>query len=141
MAFKLERVLSAPNFEQYELYPTTANETYKQGEVLTIASGKVTAAGDDTSGTQMFICGADYVAPASGNLPIPVYRIQPNMVFRVKSYANNSSGVIGTLVTLHTDELQVTATTTNGVFEIIDLLGDGAAGTEILGRFPTAAGR
>jgi hypothetical protein len=70
-----------------------------------------------------------------------VYRIQPNMVFRVKSYANNSSGVIGTLVTLHTDELQVTATTTNGVFEIIDLLGNGAAGTEILGRFPTAAGR
>ena len=141
MAFKLEKNMSGANFEKYEVWPTTASETYTLGEVLTLASGKLTAAGDDTDGTQKFICGTSYVAPSSGNLPIPVYRITPSMIFRVKSYANNSSTALGTLVTLHTDELQVTATSTKGCFEIIDLLGSGAAGTEVLGRFPTAAGR
>lgn len=141
MAFKLERVLSAPNFEQYEMYPTTASETYKTGEVLTLTSGAVTKAGVSTDGTQKFICGADYVAPATGNKPIAVYRITPEMVFRVPSQADNSASAIGALVTLHTDALQVTATGTKGVFEIVDLLGSGAATKEILGRFPTTAGR
>lgn len=139
--FKLERNMSAPNFEQYERYPTTASETYSLGEVLKLSAGKLTAADVNSSGQQLFICGCDYEAPASGQQPIPVYRIQPTMIFRVKSYANNSATAIGALVTLHTDRLQVTATTTNGVAEIVDLLGDGTAGSEIQVRFPTAAGR
>lgn len=141
MAFKLERVLSAPNFECYELYPSTASETYTVGEVLTITSGKVTKAGADTDGTQKFICGADYVAPATGMKPIPVYRIHPDMIFRVTSQADNTLSVIGTSVEAHTDLLQVTATTTKGICEIVDLLGSGDVGTEVLVRFPVVAGR
>ena len=141
MAFKLEKNLVAPNFEPIEYYPSTASETYTVGEVLTLSSGKVTAAGDDSDGTQKFICAEAYVAPSSGNRKIAVYRILPTMIFRVPSQADNHSTAIGTLVTLHTDEAQVTATSTKGVCEVVDLLGDGTAGSEILVRFPVAAGR
>ena len=139
--FKLERVTDAPHFEVYEMYPTTASETYKAGEVLTLASGALTKGAATSAGTQKFICGADYVAPATGMKDIPVYRIKPEMIFKVVSQANNSAGVVGTVVTIHTDGLQVTATTTAGVCEIVDLLGDGKATSEILVRFPVTAGR
>lgn len=140
--FKLEKIEnSGGNFDIIEYFPSTANETYTLGEVLTMTSDAMTAAGDDSDGTQKFICQEAYVAPASGNRKIAVSRILPTKIYRVLSYADNSSTAIGTLVTLHTDEAQVTATSTKGVFEITDKLGSGAAGTEVLGRFPTAAGR
>lgn len=139
--FELVKNTNGQNFEITEYLPTTANETYVEGEVLTLTSGALTKGGVDSTGTQRYIALESYVAPASGNRKLAVHRILPTHLYRVKSQADNSSTAIGALVTLHTDALQVTATATNGVFEVLDLLAGGAAGTEIVGRFPTAAGR
>lgn len=139
--FSLVKNLNGQNFEITESLPTTASETYTEGEALTLASGALTKAGVDSDGTQMFIALESYAAPATGNRKLFVDRILPTKLYQVKSQADNSATAIGAQVTLHTDRLQVTATTTKGVFEVVDLLGDGEAGTEIIGRFPTAAGR
>lgn len=139
--FQLVNNQNGHNFEVPESYEPTASETFYEGEVLKLSSGTLTKASADSDGTQVFMCLENYVAPASGAKKIHVYRILPTHVFKVESYADNSSTAKGALVTLHTDGLQVTATTTKGVFEILSLCGDGSAGTYVEGRFPTAAGR
>ena len=141
MAFMLQKDQSGKGFEIPEVFPSTASETYVVGEILTMTSGALTKAAVDTDGTQLFVCDQDYVAPATLNKSIAAYRIKPSMIFKVLSYADNSSTVLGTLVTAHTDLLQVTATSTKGICQVLDLLGDGTATSKILVRFPTTAGR
>ena len=64
-------------------------------------------------------------ACAAGDL-IPVLRILPDMVFETKNSAAFTSINKGDKVTLHTsDGMQVTATTSSGVAEVIDF--DGTA--------------
>ena len=138
MAFIPEKMEDKRNFETPEQFPTTASETYVLGEVLQLTNGKLHIAAVTSAGKQTFISCQDYVAPASGNLPLAVYRITPEMIFKAPCYATNAGTTIGDMVTLHTDGLQVTATTGSGCFKVIDLLGSGA--TYVLGRFATVAG-
>ena len=49
--------------------------------------------------------------------------------------ADGSSLNVGDSVTIHTDGAQVTATTTDGVFYITKIIGDGTSGTKVLGMF------
>ena len=65
---------------------------------------------------------------AEGDL-IPVIRVDHGIVFETSNSASFSGAKVGTKVTLHTDALQVTATTTSGVAEIIDFDDVAAAGT------------
>lgn len=136
MAFILEKVLNGQNFEKPELLPSTANETYKAGQVLTLSSGALTAAGNDSDGTQTHICCEDYAAPSSGNRAIHAYPILKDvMVFRTDFSTTPTSLVIGDSVTLASDELRVTATKTKGVCKIYDMLGAAATGDEVLVMF------
>ena len=136
MAFILEKVLNGQNFEKAELLPSTASETYTAGEVLKIASGALTAAAVDSDGTQEYICCENYTAPATGNKAIFAYPILKEvMVFRTTFSAAPTSIDVGDKVTLHTDEAQVTATTTKGVCKVYDTLGAAASGDAVLVMF------
>lgn len=112
--------------------PTTAGEEYKYGEALVLTSGKLTKCGATTKPT--YICMKDYIAPEANNESIPVIRVNDNIVFKVTN-VNELTGVeIGTKVTLNSDGLQITSTTTDGVAEIVSKDGD-AIGSEVLIRF------
>ena len=59
-------------------------------------------------------------------------RVNKDMIFETTFAAAATSVKLGSKVTLHTDGLQVTATTTNGVAEIVDFddkAKSGAGGT------------
>lgn len=52
------------------------------------------------------------------------------------TFAADASGInVGDKVTIHTDGMQVTATTAGGVAEVVNII-DSAAGGEVLVRFP-----
>lgn len=119
-----------PNSPDMIWKPTTTSETYKVGETLkTSATGTLTkCSGTDTP---EYVCSADYVAPASNAKDIPVIEINPGQIYRVPLQAAGTSLVVGQKVTIHTDGLQVTATTADGVAEIVRIDGT-AVGSTIL---------
>jgi len=125
--------LSGENFQTTSILPTTASETYTEGEALVLSSGTLTKCGATTAPT--FIAAKAYVAPSSGQLDLPVYPILPNHVYKTTFAADGSSSLIGTKLTLHTDGAQITATTSSGVATLVKKLGTGASGTEALVRF------
>lgn len=115
-----------------EYVEPTASEAFSMGEVLVLTSGKATKAG--ATATPEFVCQKTYTAPASGAEKIPVIRITEDMEFETKAQAELTSVNVGDKVTLHTDGLQVTATTTSGVFMITEEHGT-AAGSTVRGMF------
>ena len=131
--FSLYRNQNGENFEKYVSLPTTASETYTIGEALVLSSGKVTKCGATAVPTH--IAGCSYAAPASGMQPIPCIPIQKSFELITTAYADPSALNIGDKVTLHTDGLQVTATTTSGVAEIVNKLGAAAAGAQLVVKF------
>ena len=66
---------------------------------------------------------------------IPVLRVLPDMMFETTFQAAATAIKLGDKVTLHTDGLQVTATKTNGVAEVVGMDGT-AAGDRVRVRFP-----
>lgn len=118
-----------PNSPDLIWKPTTASETYHVGETLKLSSGKVTKA----SGTDVpeFVCMAEYVAPATGMKDIPVTEINPGQLWAAPLQASGASLVVGDKVTIHTDGLQITATTTSGVAEIVEIPNT-AVGSKVL---------
>lgn len=133
MAFEFIKSLSGENFQTTAIFPTTASETYAEGEGLVMTDGKLTKVGATAKPT--YIAAKAYVAPASGNLDLPVYPVLPHHVYKTTFAADASSNAEGTLVTIHTDGAQVTATATSGVATIVKKLGTGASGTEAHIRF------
>lgn len=105
----------------------TAGETYTVGEALKVSSGAVTLA----SGTDKpsHIC----VGPEGDN-GVPCVEVLPDMEFETTLSAAGTSLAVGNKVTIHTDGLQVTATTTNGVAEITGMSGT-AAGSKVTVKF------
>lgn len=129
MAFDFVKSQIAPNAPDMIWKPTTTSETYKVGETLKIASGKLTKCTGTVA--PQYVCLADYVAPSSNAADIPVVEINPGQMYRVPLQASGSSLVVGDKVTIHTDGLQVTATTTNGVAEIVKIEGT-AVGDKVI---------
>ncbi len=122
MAFDFVKSQIAPNAPDMIWKPTTTSETYKVGETLKLSSaGKLTKA----SGTDVpeFVSLADYVAPASNAKDIPVVEINAGQIYAAPLQASGASLKAGDKVTIHTDGLQITATTTSGVAEIVKLNG------------------
>ena len=122
MAFEFYKSMIKPNAPEMIWKPATTSETYKVGETLkTSSDGKLTKA----SGTDVpeYVCSADYVAPASNAGDLPVTEINGGQIYRVPLQAAGTSLKVGDKVTIHTDGLQVTATTTSGVAEIVKIEG------------------
>lgn len=133
--FKLLKIENArQNVPEPEYLPVTNSEEVKIGEALKISSGKLTKHGATSDDTAPFFVAMAGCTAGTGNV-IPVMRVTPDMLFLVETQADASAAVLGTKVTLHTDGLQVTATTTKGVATIVDLNGAATSGDPIIVRF------
>lgn len=113
MAFELYNPGGKRDFEYFLM---TDNEGCTRGEALVQTSGRLTKCG--ATATPEFIAVKTQDAEATSVTPVPVIRVTENQEWRAKSVATVAATVIGSKVTLHTDGLSPTATTTSGVFEI-----------------------
>ena len=111
--------------------PVTAGEAYMMGEALVITGGKVTKCGAAVKPTHM--CSQDQAADAKET--VLVYPISSTMVFETGLSVPPASLTVGAKVTLAADALGVTATTQNGVCEIVDLRGAKAIGDKVTVKF------
>ena len=118
MAFTLAKMdvgLTPP----IEHLPVTADETINMGEALVLSSGKLTKCG--ATARPAFVA----VGPAVDG-EAPVIRVQDYMEFETTlgvAPAESATVAVGSKVTLHTDGLQVTATTTSGVAAVTHIAG------------------
>ena len=104
----------------------------KIGLALVMVNGNLAIATGATKPT--YICHRqDDAARTAGDI-IPVIRVQADTVFETTFAVAASTAKVGNKVTLHTDGMQVTATTENGVAEIVAMDGT-AAGDKCWVRF------
>ena len=71
---------------------------------------------------------------AAGTL-LACIKIQPDMVFEVKNQASLNGVNVGQAVTIHSDGLQITATTSSGVATIVQKVPGTGTGNPTLVRF------
>ncbi|MBP3509644.1 hypothetical protein [Oscillibacter sp.] len=106
----------------------TDGESVALGEALVLSAGKLTKC----SATAKPAYIAVGVKNAAGE--VPVIAVQSYMTFETTLQAAGDALKKGDKVTLHTDGLQVTATTASGVAEIVSMEGT-AAGSTVLVKF------
>ena len=127
------RPISRPGMGELPFYyeQMTDAEASVLGEALVLTNGKLTKCA--ATATPQFIA-ANTVALATPGTVIPVWRVDELTEWTTQSMATVAATLIGAKVTLHTDGLLVTATTSSGVFEISET--DGATTTSnVRGRF------
>lgn len=130
--FKLLKIENArENVPSPVFLDVTASEAVAMGEALVLSGGTLTKCGATTA--PAFIAMADLTA-AAAKRTIPVARVASNQIYEVPVSAAPTSLKVGDKVTLHTDGLQVTATTTSGVVTVENLNGATAAGDKIIVR-------
>lgn len=110
----------------WEYLPCSAI-TPKVGMALTQTSGNLAIATGTTKPT--YISMVDKSAACTAGDIIPVIRVDSGIIFETTNQASLSGVTKGQKVTLHTDGLQVTATTSSGVAEIIDCDAKASSGT------------
>lgn len=130
--FKFRKSNTNPNFPIIKQLPTTASTTYKDGDALVLSAGGLVKATGTTK--PEYICAQDYVAPETGMKDISVYAIVDGQEWETTLAAAGTSLAVGNKVTIHTDGSQATATTTSGVFTLLDILGT-AVGDTVIGKF------
>ena len=106
--------------------------TPKVGMALYQNSGNLALASGTTKPTYISMCERE-TALTAGEL-IPVIRVEDGMIFGTELSAAGTSLKLGGKVTVATDGLRVTATTTDGIAEIVAMNGT-AIGDEVLVRF------
>lgn len=106
--------------------------TPKVGMALTQTSGNLALASGTTKPTYISMREQENALTA-GDL-IPVVRVQPDVIFETELSAAGTSLQVGQKVTIATDGLRVTATTTEGIAEIVEILGT-AIGDKVRVRF------
>lgn len=116
----------------YEYLPAAAI-TPKIGMAMAPnASGQLAAAGGTTA--PKYICMQEKEEAVAAGTMIPVVRADAGTIFETTFSAAATSIKVGSKVTLTSDGLQVTATTTDGVAEVVEMLGT-AAGSTVRVRF------
>lgn len=103
----------------------------KVGMALVVENGLLAVA----SGAKkpQYISMANFDTVASGT-QVPVIRVNSDTIFETENQADFASIKVGDKVTLHTDGMQVTATKTSGVAEVV-AIGGTAVGSKIRVRF------
>ena len=107
--------------------------TPKVGMALVQSGGNLTVASDTNAPTYVSMIEKE-TACTAGDI-IPVMRVLPDMMFETTFSAAATAVNLGDKVTLHTDGMQVTATTTSGVAEVVSMEGT-AEGSRVRVRFP-----
>ena len=131
MAFLIQQV-DGGRVPGIEYLPCSAI-TLKVGMALAQSGGNLAIASGTTAPTYVSMIEKE-AACAAGDI-IPVMRVLPDMVFETTFSTAASAIKLGDKVTLNTDGLQVTATTTSGVAEVVGMDGT-AAGDKVRVRFP-----
>ena len=106
--------------------------TPKIGMALTQSSGLLAAATGTTKPRYICMCEKDS-AVTSGDL-LPVIRVTADITFRTTCSASFADRKIGDAVTLASNSLQVTATTSSGVATVVEIEGTGS-GSGVVVRF------
>lgn len=116
----------------FEYLLLTDAEGASLGEGLVLTSGRLTKVG--ATAKPQFVAVRTQAAEATSVTPLPVWRVDALQEWTTQSTATVAATLKGAKVTIHTDGLKVTATTSSGVFEIDDT--DGATTTSnVSGRF------
>lgn len=105
--------------------PKVGMALYQNGGNLAVASGTT---------KPTYICMAERETALTAGEVIPVTRILPDVVYETTLSAAGTSLKLGDKVTIATGGEQVTATTTDGVAEIVEIV-DTAVGGKVRVRF------
>lgn len=124
--------VNIPPFENRLLL--TNAEAAVLGEGLVLTSGRLTKVG--ATATPEWISNRAQAAEATSVTPLSVIRNQPQYLWETTSTGQIPVSAIGSLYTIHTDGAQITTTTTNGVFEVVET--DGATLSRVKGYFKLA---
>lgn len=108
-----------------EYYEVTDAEEIALGEAVVLANGKLTKCAATTT--------PEFIAMGTG-VKIPVVRVMETDEYAAPLEAESTSLKVGEKVTISTDGLKVTNTTSGGVFEITQINGTNAGDT-VLGMF------
>ena len=127
----LQHTNSAKATEPFHEVPATAGESYVPGEALTLADGKATICTGAV--TPAYICQSK-IEEATEDDVVLVSLVNAQQELEAPLEAAGTSLKIGNKVTVGTDGLSVTATTTDGVFLITQILG-AAVGDKVRGYF------
>ena len=115
--FKLVKVENGRiNVSEPEFYPG-GSTAITQGEGLKLSSGKLVACGATTKPS--FIALAAAGANAS---EVPVIPVTPEQIYEADASVSVAAAVVGTKVTLTATGDAITATTTDGVATILEVL-------------------
>ncbi|MBQ2634698.1 MAG: hypothetical protein IJF88_09015 [Oscillospiraceae bacterium] len=106
--------------------------TPKVGLALTQTDGLLAVASGTTKPS--YICMAQRAAAVASGTVIPVIRVGSDMIFETVFSASASSIKLGNKVTIASDGLRVTATTSSGVAEVVGMDGS-ASGSTVRVRF------
>lgn len=130
MAFRIHTVGRA-GVHGLEYLPAGAI-TPKVGLALKMTNGKLAVA----SGTDkpLYLCMTERDSAVADGTVIPVERISDETIYATNNQASFASVKLGDKVTIHTDGMQVTATTASGVAEVVGIHGT-EVGSTILVRF------
>ena len=118
----------------WEYLEASALGACKVGMALTLTDGKLAKATATVRPSYISMFEGTVVAGDR----IPVIRVLPDMIWETAAQAALTSIKLGDKVTLHTDGMQVTATKTNGVAEVVDMDGTNV-GSRVLVRFNAPA--
>ena len=124
--------VSAP----FEYILGTDGESYALGEALVLYAGRVTKC--DPTATPEFICQKNQAAESTAATPLPVMRVTEMQEYEAPVGAATAAPIaVGARVTLHSDGLSVTDTTTGGVFLVSanPKSGNVAVGDKVTGFF------
>ena len=102
------------------------------GKAMTVTGGKLAVASGTTKPT--YICMRHEASTVAAGTPVPVMRIRDDMIFETTFSVAATSIKIGDKLTLSTDGMQVTATTTDGVAEVVEII-ENTAGGHVRVRF------
>lgn len=114
-----------------EYKTATADESYAVGEALKQSGGKVTLCSGTTK--PEYIC----VGPANDAGEVPCVAVQDYMEFQTTlavAPADSATIGVGDKVTIHTDGMQVTATKTSGVAQLVRVDGQ-TVGSVVVVKF------
>lgn len=110
----------------FRYLPRKNDEVIEVGEALALDAGKLTKCA--ATAKPAYIA----MGPADENGTVPCAEVQPHIEFMTTLSAAGAALNLGDKVTLHTDGLQVTATTTAGVATIKQIFSADAGGEIIV---------
>lgn len=114
-----------------ERFPVTNSEAVVIGEAVVLTTGAFTKCAADARPTHIM----HEAGTGDGTTLMCALRLTEDDVIETTVYfSGGSAPVVGTKVTLHTDGLQVTNTTSSGVFELC-YVGGTTTGSTVRGRF------